>query len=208
VTSLRREGRLLPRWGILSCLAGSAFVLAVAPAILPAGYSWIAHTTSEAAAQGVEGAWLSRLGFLVFGLAVLWLAGIARGEWGWTASFLHSGFGILMVAAAVFSARAWDAAVPFDPVEDVLHSVAATAMGFAFALGVFALVVRRVRMRAPVRWLDLSAIAASIVIPTAMIFAEGIAGVLQRGMFLVAYTWYGLETVRVTGGEGVNDRQR
>jgi hypothetical protein len=43
-----------------------------------------------------------------------------------------------MLAAAVNSSRSWDQTVPFDRVEDLLHSFAATTMGFAFALGVFA----------------------------------------------------------------------
>jgi hypothetical protein len=41
-----------------------------------------------------------------------------------------------MVATAAFSARSWETAVPFDGTEDSLHSVTATAMVFAFTLGV------------------------------------------------------------------------
>lgn len=194
------ETRRLPRWGIPSCFVASALLLACAPTFLEESYFWVAHTTSEAAAQGVEGAWISRLGFLVFGLAVLWLAQVSRESWGSTATQFHRAFGGFMIGAAVFSARAWDETIPFDAVEDLLHSVAATAMGFAFALGVFALVVRRARSREPLRWLDAAAIAASILIPTAMMLAEDFAGALQRGMFLVAYTWYGREAFRATEG--------
>ncbi|HET9901772.1 MAG TPA: hypothetical protein VFR46_12025 [Actinomycetes bacterium] len=55
-------------------LALSAIALGAAPALMPDDYSWIGHTTSESAAQGVSGAWLARLGFLLFGLSAIWLA--------------------------------------------------------------------------------------------------------------------------------------
>jgi hypothetical protein len=56
---------------VLSCLTVSALALAVAPMLMPESYSWVVHTTSESAAQGVNGAWLARLGFVAFGFAVL-----------------------------------------------------------------------------------------------------------------------------------------
>lgn len=61
-------------WGVIALLVLSAAALAVAPAFTPAGYDFVRHTTSESAAQGLAGAWVARLGFVVFGLAVLWLA--------------------------------------------------------------------------------------------------------------------------------------
>jgi hypothetical protein len=64
--------------GVVICLFASAVMLGAAPKLLPADYDWIAHTTSEAAAQRVNGAWMARSGFLFFGLAVIWLAAGAR----------------------------------------------------------------------------------------------------------------------------------
>ncbi len=200
MTNLNREGWVV---GVPACFAASVLALALAPLLLPADYSWIAHTTSEAAAQGTEGAWLARLGFLAFGLGVIWLTTRVGGRWGrWGVGF-HSSFGVFMVAAAVFSARSWNPATPFDRTEDLLHSVAATAMGFAFAFGVLAVLLRRRGRGGGVHGVDLVAIAASIVIPLAMTaWGEG-AGLLQRGMFGIAYLWYGREAllgVRPEGG--------
>ena len=67
---------------VMSGLAASAAALAMAPALMPAGYSWVSQTTSESAAQGLSGAWLARLGFLLFGLSVLLLADVDRRGWG------------------------------------------------------------------------------------------------------------------------------
>ena len=52
-------------------LCGSAIALALAPVMMPSGYSWVSNTTSESAAQRVHGAWLGRMGLWMFGLSVL-----------------------------------------------------------------------------------------------------------------------------------------
>ena len=87
--------------GLLAALTA----LALAPLLMPDTYSVRGHSVSESAAQGVEGAWLARLGFLLFGFAVLSLAldpGSTWGRWGRRA---HAGFGVSMIAAAVFLGR-------------------------------------------------------------------------------------------------------
>jgi hypothetical protein len=64
------------RTGILALYLVAILSLALAPLLMPAGYDWVRHTTSESAAQGLDGAWLARLGFVAFGLAVLASAAI------------------------------------------------------------------------------------------------------------------------------------
>src|SRR5262245_9191120 len=126
-------------------LALSAVALAGAPLLMPADYSWIAHTTSESAGQGLEGAWLARLAFLLFGMSVIALAFVARGVWGaWGAGLLWA-FGALLTAVAAFPTRPW-AGDTFNHAEDLLHSIAATAMGFAFIAGVIAVTIHRRRV--------------------------------------------------------------
>jgi hypothetical protein len=177
-------------------LAISVAALATAPALLPAGYSWISRTTSESATQGLAGGWLGRLGFLFFGLSVLLLADVCRRGWGSWGTALHVAFGALMTAAATFSHRPWQAGVPFDRTEDLLHSVAATGMGLAFAAGVVAVMFERASLRRRLRVLDVMAVAASVAIPLAMSAVPSIDGLLQRLMFAVAYAWYVTEAVR------------
>jgi hypothetical protein len=178
--------------GIGACLALSALALALAPTLMPEDYSWIAHTTSESAAQGISGAWLARGGFILFGIAVLALSTQFRG-WPPAARFAHAAFGICMLAAATLSSRPWIEAAPYDATEDLLHSIAATAMGFAFAIGVAATAVHIWRRRRAMRPLDAIAIIASVALPLAMVATDA-AGLLQRAMFLIAYAWYARET--------------
>lgn len=176
---------------IMVALLGAVLCLAIAPSALPEGYSTVEHTTSEAAAQATPGAWLARSGFLLFGLAVFCLSLVKRG-WPRSARYLHGLFGLLLLATAVYSHRPFVEGVSYDQVEDLLHSVAVTAMGFVFAAGV--LVVGWLRIP---RWklADVVALASAVAIPIAMTATAGIDGLLQRVMFGVAFVWYGLEVI-------------
>ncbi|MCO5317446.1 MAG: DUF998 domain-containing protein [Microthrixaceae bacterium] len=179
---------------IVAMLVSSVALLLLAPLVLDESYSWVRHTTSEAAAQGVTGAWMTRAGFALFGLAVIWLA-VRRGLcWGQPATGLHALFGACMVAVAAFSLRSWQPGVPFDATEDMLHSIAATLMGFAFAFGVVAVGLRRGRAPGS-RVLDVGAVTASVLLPLWMVAAPDHAGMLQRLMFAIAYLWYGTEAI-------------
>jgi len=184
------------RVGIPLLLALSATSLLLAPLAMPDGYSWVLHTTSESAAQGLKGAWVARLGFLLFGLSVLWLAGEGSREWGKWGSVLGASFGTMMLGTAAFSHRPWLSSVPFDPFEDLLHSITATGMGFAFAGLVVAVGLNRQDARTLDRSLDGLAVVASVVLPLAMSSGIPTTGLLQRSMFAVAYVWYLRESYR------------
>ena len=84
--------------GVLLLLAFSAAALSVAPAMMPEGYSWIVHTTSESAAQNLESAWVARFGFLSFGMAVMCLATAAENTWARGVVWMHLSFGVLMIS--------------------------------------------------------------------------------------------------------------
>lgn len=178
-------------------LVASAVAISVAPLVLPPGYSWVSRATSEAAAQGLPGAWVTRLGFVLFGLSVIILASVCRRRWGPWAIGLHATFGALLTVAAAFSHRPWQSTTSYDRTEDLLHSVAATGMGFAFALGVVAAMLWHGDLPRGWRPLDVAAIAASVVIPLGMAAIPEAQGLLQRLMFAVKYVWYSGEAVRV-----------
>jgi hypothetical protein len=183
-----------PGGAAVAALVVSATALALAPLLMPDSYSWVAHTTSESAAQGIEGAWLARAGLFTFGAGVILIVLVARDRWGGVGAVLHASFGVLMLAAGAFAARPWDRELAYSPFEDLVHSVAATAMGFAFAFGVAAVAVVGWRRRGRRRLLDVGGVVASVAIPLAMVGVQEWAGALQRLMFLVAYAWYGMES--------------
>lgn len=176
---------------IIGALLVSIICLVLAPYALSVDYSVLSHTTSEAAAQGTDGAWLARTGFFLFGLGVFWLS-ISKRTWALSARIVHGAFGILLVAAAVYSHRPVIEGVGYDQFEDTLHSIAATSMGFVFAFGVLIVGWRRVS-----GWkvIDFLALGASILVPLAMLSTTGWDGLWQRAMFAIAYVWYIVEAV-------------
>jgi hypothetical protein len=111
------------------------------------------------------------------------------------ATALHASFGALLAAAATFSTRSWLPGASFDHTEDALHSVAATAMGFAFALGVVTVLVTDRHMGPGRRSVGITAVSAAVVLPLGMSLWPDVDGVLQRAMFAVAYLWYATEVL-------------
>lgn len=170
-----------------------ALVAQVTPFAMPASYSWTEHGISESAAQGIEGAWVTRTGFILFGLAVLWLARLRHDAWKPAGTALHGAFAVSMFAVAAFSAKSWEADAVYVESEDVLHSVFAGIIGFGFIGGVVAVMVAR---RLPNTRAALPDIAA-IIIPSAvsLTMSTSIWGLLQRTMFLTAAAWYTRESV-------------
>lgn len=179
----------------VAALGLSALALALAPLGMPETYSWLRHTTSESAAQGLSGAWVARLGFLLFGLAVSWIALNRPRSDSVLSRFALGAFGIFMVATAAFSTRPWWPDAAFDPTEDLLHSITATTMGFAFAIGLAARAFTRRGDRLGLA-LDVLGIVASVVLPLGMSLLPDWAGLLQRLMFAVAYGWFIIDVLR------------
>lgn len=194
----RNDGSRMQRFGVLALLALSVAALAIAPALMPESYSPISLSISESAAQGVEGAWLARTGFLLYGFAVLWLARLNRLRWGRHGTALFGVFGVAMTAVAAYSHKPWFAGAPTDLFEDLLHTVAATGMGMAFAFGVIAVALRRTSAPLGTRLFDFVAVGVSFVFPMIMMNGAVAAGLLQRMMFLIGYLWYAAEAVRIS----------
>jgi Protein of unknown function (DUF998) len=171
-------------------LALSAALLVLAPLALPSSYSWIEHTTSESGAQGVDGAWMARAAFVLFAVGVAGIVVASRRRWNPWAMVAHSAFAACMITVALFSTRSWVDDAPYESTEELVHSVAATVMGFAFALGVVAVAVGR-RAARPI---DVAAVTASVLVPLSMTALVSTQGLLQRVMFAVAYLWYWSQT--------------
>jgi hypothetical protein len=162
---------------------------------MPASYSWVGHSISESAGQGVQDAWVARLGFLLLGFAVLLLAGIAAPRWGPLATPLFRVYGISMIATAAFAHKPW-LDEPFDAFEDLLHSVTANAVGFTFTVGVLLVALRRGPGTTAARVFDGFAVISALVISMMVVNVTGLGGLAQRIMFGIGYVWYGLEAVR------------
>ena len=186
-TSSRRE---CTRTGIVVLLVSSAICIYLAPLAMPMGYSWLSNAISESAAQGLRHTWIARLGFILFGLGVLWLVLARKTTWARGVHWMQLCFAVFMLGTAAFSHKPWLDDIAFDPVEDFLHSLTATGMGFAFAFGVVVRFLQRDNNDKLQKSFDLLAIIAATVLSPIGVAMPGIAGLLQRLMFAVAYLWF------------------
>jgi hypothetical protein len=192
-----RRQRRIQIGGVIAMLVASAACLAIAPALMPRSYSIVEHSISESAAQRLEGAWLARSGLLLFGFAAMAVASLAGSHWGTLGRVAHRTYGISLIGSAAWGHMPFED-VPYDEFEDFLHSVASTAVGFSFVAGVLLVSLRRQGESILVRAFDWVALAVSLVVPVVMFNVSGVAGLVQRLMFLTAYIWYGLEALRST----------
>ncbi len=199
--SRKRSGNVLSWVGVFACLGASAVATVLAPLLMPDSYSWIRHTVSRSGAQGVDGAWLARLGFVLFGLGVIWMAALSARRWGRWATAAHACFGVAMIAAAAFSSSARQAGMAHDSTEDRLHVFAAGMTAISFMLGVLAVHLRRRQVHVAVQLFDFIAIAATAFASFAIVHLGNIDGVLQRIMLVIAYLWYTTEAMRVSRDE-------
>ncbi|MFQ5382441.1 MAG: DUF998 domain-containing protein [Dehalococcoidia bacterium] len=181
----------------LLLLAASLVAVAVAPFAVGGSYSWVEHSISASGGQTVHHAWVTRLGFLLFGFSVLILAGSNRPRWGKAGQLLFGLFAVMMIATAAFAHSPYEEGLPYDHFEDDLHTVTATVMGFAFVIGALTVMARRGPPLGPAHAVDGGAAALALALSLAMAAAPDLEGLLQRVMFLVGYGWYGKEALRM-----------
>jgi len=185
-----RPGHAGSGTGCIIMLVFSALCIFLAPLVMPEGYNWVSQAISESAAQGLRSAWVARLGFILFGLGVLWLALYRRDLWARGVYWPQLTFAVCMLGTAAFSHKPWLADAALDTVEDFLHSLTATAMGFAFTLGVIVRLLQRKVDEQRQKSYDLIAIVAATALPMTGVFVPSIAGLLQRTLFVIAYLWF------------------
>lgn len=182
--------------GITALLVGALAAFAIAPTLLPESFSWVEHGISESAAQGIDGAWLPRLGFIFYGLAVVWLVGLRHSMWGPPATVLFALFGGSMFGVAAFAAKPWEAGSVYVESEDLLHSVFAASAGFAFIVGTVTLIVARRRRSIRAAIPDWVAFLVAAVVP--LTGSTSMWGAFQRLMFLTSALWFIREAWRTT----------
>ena len=181
---------------------GIAVIIAailLGPQFSPDEFSWLRHSTSEQAGQGMPGAWIMRAGFYAYGFATL-IASIADRRTRPWVRFALAVFGAGLVATAIWSNASILPHVSSDHAEDHLHSIASGVVGTAFAAACAA------RLFAPGGnrrdWLAWTGLVVSVVVPMAMAQFPDLRGALQRGMFGLSFLFVGREFAgpRLPGG--------
>ena len=196
---------MLKRLSIISLVA-SAVLFAIAPAFMPADYDWISQSISESGAQQLDGAWVTRLGFILFGVGALLVTAIRHAVWRAAATTLIAAFGVLMLAVAAFSTKQWDVNASYNALESNLHSISAMLMGFCIGIGVFIVVLLDKTAPISVRVLGWATVFASIAMPILAGVEPTHAGIYQRLMFAVTIAWFITQAVRAPRTRAVDER--
>jgi TRAP-type C4-dicarboxylate transport system permease small subunit len=174
---------------LYSLLPAIAFaLLALAPAYMPPGYDAVKNSISESAAQGIAMAWVARLGLCAFGLSAWWMAARLCPEQLLTAIALAV-FGAGLVASACWSHRPWVAGMPFDHVEDCIHSFAAQLAGVGITVATAAHLITRLASGHNTDSLDWVALFAVLAGSAGFALAPAVSGLIQRGMFAAILLW-------------------
>jgi hypothetical protein len=176
-------------------LAFSGLMFLLATSAMPNGYNWVSNSISESGAQQLTGAWVTRLGFLFFGLGVILTALLNWSTWKSAGAWLLSGFGFLMLTVAAFSTKQWDPYVQFNELENTLHSVSASVMGFFYGVGVLFVILAERNASRAVELLGWIAVITSIAMPILAGVVPEFGGVFQRLMFAIAISWFIVQAV-------------
>ena len=182
------------RW-LRATLIVSLLLVAAVPLVISDSYSVIEHTLSESGAQGVEGAWVFRLGVVLAACSVLMLTVTASSVWGPAGKWWLRVYGLTLIMATVFSEAPWDGGA-YDETEATLHTVFGFLAGVSFLLGVVAVSTSRPRDGLVVRAFDWVVVAAVAVTPLIMMVVDR-DGLLQRLFVVLGYLWLLVEATRI-----------
>lgn len=185
----------IARWSRMTLMASVA-MLALAPRFVADSYSVFEHTLSESGGQGVEWAWVFRVGVLLTTVAVLLLTSSARSSWPRRGRMWMRVYALALVFLVLLPESPWVGPTPDETVAS-LHTFAGASGAVAFILGVAAISAARTGAPLITRAYDWLVIAALVVIPQLMLLAVEYDGLLQRLMVLLGYIWLITESSRL-----------
>lgn len=170
-------------------VALSLVLIVLAHAIAPPSYSWTQYTLSHLAAQAYSLAWVMRLSLLSFGAivcfgAVWYLTRHPRGLWPHALVLIY---GLSNFLTGIFSTSPFVPGAPFSAQEASLHSAFANLAGISLsaAMVFFAIAHKSTRRKI----LDAAAFVLTMLLSGAFFASGADAGIIQRGLWIVGFTW-------------------
>jgi hypothetical membrane protein len=120
---------------VRGAIAWLVAALVAAHVLAPESYSFVSNSLSELAAQRYEHAWVTRTGFIGFGVLLAWhysgdLVHVRRV---WSQAALLLAYGSCVALTGVFSTAPFEGGVAFSEPESFLHSIFATMAGACLA---------------------------------------------------------------------------
>jgi len=172
-------------------------------------YSIIKNTTSHLGAQSTPNAWIMNVAFVLVGISCVLEAWLHLGRF-WFQKILLNIFGLSFVFTGIFHHAPIIEGVIFDSLEDILHSIFATIVGFSFTI--FAVSSAFIEKAAKHRITDITVGFTATILSVLMLYLPDYSGIWQRAIFIISFTWliFMLERIRVfnKADVGINHKSK
>ncbi|MBE0685244.1 MAG: DUF998 domain-containing protein [Anaerolineaceae bacterium] len=161
-------------------------VMFILPYFSAEGYSILSNTTSQLGAQNTPNTWIMNITFGLLGLVCIWEA-LRYLENYWFQKILLIFFGVGLIFTAIFQHAPITEGVPYNLLEDQIHSVSASMVGFSFTLFSFsiAFIEKTNKRRIVALFMGFLATGFSLL----MFSITDLTGVWQRLMFTASFAW-------------------
>lgn len=163
-------------------------VIFLLPFYSEVGYSIIKNSISELGAQNTPNAYIMNTVFVLLGMGII-IDTISSRSLSRAEKLLILTFGVTLTCTGIFSTKPISPEIDYNELHSQLHSIFATISGFA--ISIFA-IVYGIRSEITMRRLLAFLIALiTTLIPILMFNNPEYAGILQRVMFVITFTWLG-----------------
>jgi len=150
------------------------------------GYSVFKNTTSQLGAQNAPNAWVMNMVFFLLGAACILEAWLHLRNF-WFQKVILTIFGLGLIFIAFFQHAPITGSIPFNSLEDEIHSFFANVIGFAFTILAFSAAFITKSHVGKIMALLLGCI--STILSALMFSLTTYTGILQRLMFILAFAW-------------------
>ncbi len=161
-------------------------VMFILPFFSDDAYSIIKNTTSHLGAQNSPNAWIMNITFILVGMSCI-IEAFLRLKRLWFQRIVLCIFGLSFAFTGIFRHAPIIEGIPFDLMEDKLHSVFASIVGFSFTI--FAISTAFIEKKTMLRALAVIAGVTATILSIMMSFLPPYSGIWQRMILVVSFCW-------------------
>ncbi len=158
-------------------------------------YSIVKNTTSHLGAQSTTNAWIINVAFVLVGISCVLEAWLHLGKY-WFHKILLTIFGLSLVFTGIFHHAPIIEGVIFNSIEDRLHSIFATIVGFSFTI--LAISSAFIEKAVKHRIINIVVGFTATILSMLMLYLPDYSGIWQRAIFIISFAWliFMLERIR------------
>jgi hypothetical membrane protein len=157
-------------------------------------YSIVKNTTSHLGAQNAPNAWIMNVTFVLVGISCVLESWLHLGEFCFH-RILLSVFGLGLVFTGVFHHAPIIEGIVYNSMEDNLHSIFASIVGFSFT--VYAISSAFIDKDVKHKVIDIIVGITATSLSVLMGYMPDYSGIWQRMIFIISFTWLILMLKRI-----------